>query len=120
MDWTKGDTFNTNDLYVSSASSSQRGSQIEIEGPEKIQGGLAEWHDGVIVLSIDSVTNANNNIISSNSGQQAGERLDQDGRIELMDLVENIGHSSKIVSLSDNNFLARSEGLDKDSSSRIS
>ncbi len=70
-----------------------------------------------MVLGVDSVTDVNNDVVGSDSGRPMGEGPGKDGGIELMDLVEEIGRSGSTVGLSDDNSLARREGLDKDSGS---
>jgi hypothetical protein len=71
-----------------------------------------------MLLGVDSVTDDNNDVVvGSVSGRPIGEGPGKDGGIELMDLVEDISRSESTVGLSDDNSLARSEGLDKDSGS---
>lgn len=70
-----------------------------------------------MVLGVDSVTDDNNDVVGSDPGWPMGEGPGKDGGIELMDLVEDTGRSGSAVGLSDDNSLARREGLEKDSGS---
>jgi hypothetical protein len=71
----------------------------------------------VIVLGVDSVTIDNNIIVGSESGGPMDEGPGKDCGIELMDLIEDNGHSGWTTIRSGGNSLPRREGLNTDSGS---
>ena len=68
-----------------------------------------------MVCGVDSVTVDNNVVIGSASGGAMGKGPGKDSGIDLVEPeVINNGHSGSTIELSDDNSLARREGLDTD------
>ena len=73
-----------------------------------------------MLLGVDSVTVDNSVVVGRVSGRPMDEGPGNDGGIELRDLVEDIERRGRTAGLSDDNSVARREGLDTDPGSGMS